>query len=423
MKNFCNVIIAHPGKQHSFNTASALKKSSYLNKYVTTVYQKDNSITKKLYRFVNNEDKNKVNNRKSTILNENDVKQFYEVLGLITIIISRINKNFYEGWNNFVGDRFGKKVAKYAKQLSPDIVISYDNNSNVLFKRLENSNIIRILDVSAANRIYMQKIYCNDIKMCGEFSSLYGKTQLITKKKLLSRYKNEIDYADYFLVASSFVAESLLSNGVKRNQIKLLPYGVDYKKFNYSLKTVEPLETIRFLFVGNVNQIKGIYYLLEAFKKLRNKNCTLSIIGKYYGDPKILEPYKEFCEFISPVSHDEMPNIYKKFHILIFPSLGEGFGLTILEALASGLPVIASKNTAGSDIITSKSEGFIIPIQNIEAIIDAVEWFLNNGSEIPEMSLQARKTAEKYTWERYEKNLINILDEIIVENNKKSLVN
>jgi glycosyltransferase involved in cell wall biosynthesis len=83
--------------------------------------------------------------------------------------------------------------------------------------------------------------------------------------------------------------------------------------------------------------------------------------------------------------------------------------------MASGLPVIASQNCAGPDLIENGYNGFLIEAGDTEALKEKIMWFYNNLDKLPEMSKNARSTALNYTWENYEKKLIEGLEKIFVE--------
>jgi glycosyltransferase involved in cell wall biosynthesis len=417
-KDYINsVVLSHPGQQHSFQTATALKKSNMLNIYCTTVYLKNKSLTKKLTKHLNGNDIEKTKLRKCDILNDVDVYQKFELLGLLIIFFSRIfkNKKISEKFNNYVVDIFGKKIAKYCIKNNVKALISFDNNSSIPFKKLEGKKIIRILDVSAANRLFVQNIYNNDIKLCGNFAKTFGSNQLIKNEKLIRRHEEELKYSDYFIVASHFVKKSIQFHGISESKIKIVPYGVDSSKFIFTKKNVSENEKIRFLFVGNISEIKGIYYLLQAFKEINNKDIIINIVGGD-GNDDIYKPYKEFSNFFGTIRRDKMPEIYTNHDVLIFPSLADGFGLSIMEALSSGLPCIVTENSGASDIITNYENGFIIPIQDVNAIKEKVLWFVNNKKEIEIMSIKARDLAEKYDWARYYNQYANTIIEILEEN-------
>lgn len=415
MKKKYKIIVSHPGQQHSFKTAGALKKEGKLDKYFTTVYLKKKSLTNLVkMTILKNEDLLRVNNRRCDTLDDEDVIQKYELLGLMSIGLVRLFKNpkIYELWNNWLVDIFARKVSRYAINNKVDAVISYDNNSAVLFKKLENKGIIRIMDVSAANRLFMQSIYKQDIENCGDFSNLYGKTQLIDSQKLINRYEDEIMNTDFFLVGSAFVKKSLEYSGINEDRIKIVPYGVDIEKFKFIPKERSENEDVRFLFVGNINPIKGIYYLLEAFNEIEDENIKLTLVGKFLGNEDLLAPYKEKSTFLGCVVKDSMPEIYANHDVLVFPSLGEGFGQVVLEAMACGLPVIVSENVGAVDSIEDGENGFIIPPFDIESIKDKVLWFNNNKKELTKMSYNARRSVESLSWINYEKKLVESLDDI-----------
>jgi glycosyltransferase involved in cell wall biosynthesis len=89
--------------------------------------------------------------------------------------------------------------------------------------------------------------------------------------------------------------------------------------------------------------------------------------------------------------------------------MGEGFGLVLLEALAAGLPLIASKNCGGPDIIEEGVNGFTIEAGNTDELIDKILWFYNNMDKLPQMQENAIKSIEDKGWDAYEKKLISQL--------------
>ena len=83
------------------------------------------------------------------------------------------------------------------------------------------------------------------------------------------------------------------------------------------------------------------------------------------------------------------------------------------EAMACGLPVISTANTGAYDIVSDAQNGFIVPIQDADAIANKMQWFINNREEIPRMGQNAMKTVSELTWDNYYKQVAAAIGEII----------
>lgn len=101
---------------------------------------------------------------------------------------------------------------------------------------------------------------------------------------------------------------------------------------------------------------------------------------------------------------------------MIFPSLSDAFALSVMEGMSVGLPVICTENTGISDLIENGKNGFIVKTASVDDLKEKIEWFIKNSHLISEMGYYARKTAEKYTWERYYSSYSNILWNIYEKN-------
>ena len=117
--------------------------------------------------------------------------------------------------------------------------------------------------------------------------------------------------------------------------------------------------------------------------------------------------------FVGRVTHEKVEEFLLKSDIFIFPSLGEGMSLAVLEAMACGLPCIVTKNSGVSDAINEGKNGYEIDVQNIMAIKEKIEWFIKNKDAIVTMGNHAIESAKIYTWENYNYNLIKIIDSIL----------
>jgi glycosyltransferase involved in cell wall biosynthesis len=224
------------------------------------------------------------------------------------------------------------------------------------------------------------------------------------KTELPEYVKNSLKYIDYYIVPSDFVKKSLINEGIDETKIFVVPFGVDITKFKPVEKDYNG--TFKVAFSGNVNNRKGILYLIQAWRELNLKDAELNIYGRVYPEVK---KYFKNAEKYNIKIHGFVSNIYgelPKNHVYVFPSLLEGSAKSIYEALACGLPVITTKN-AGS-VVEDEKEGGIIPTQDIEILKEKILFFYNNRNKIEEFGKNARKKAEQYTWENYGKRVNEI---------------
>ena len=411
------IIVAHPGRQHSFRLATALKKNNMLLYYVTTIYNKKSSwLMQVIQLFLSKDNLKRANNRKNSFLKDTDVIQYCEFRGMVEALLVRIDRSHrvYRFMQRHDSDRFGIKVAKLAIKENADAVVMYDSNATAGFRYLKKKapNIVRILDVSIAPRPYMKKIYQKEIQNSGN-NDLKKENEYLWQPKHLARIQSEIDDADYFLAASQFVKEGLIQCGAKEDQIKLIPYGANVIS-NIEKENGKENAKCKFLFVGQVNYRKGIPYLLDVISEMGD-TAELTVVGAYNPDDWFVKKYKDAVNihFTGLVTFDKMQKIYEQSDVFIIPSFAEGMAQVGIEAMACGMPIICTFNSGVSDLVEEGKSGFIIPCGDKEALKSRMTWFLENKLKIYEMGRYARNKAIQYTWEYYEDNVVAAINQVL----------
>jgi len=104
--------------------------------------------------------------------------------------------------------------------------------------------------------------------------------------------------------------------------------------------------------------------------------------------------------FVGPLGPERLRDFYRDSDVFVFPSFFEGFGLVVLEAMACGLPAIATECSAGPDVL-DESCGRVVAAGGADQLIDTVRWFATNREKLPAMKRTARKKAEGFMWGRY----------------------
>ncbi len=415
------VLVAHPAQQHSYRLAAALKREGMLGKYATTVYYKRGSLTRIVSGLLKGGFKVKAQSRTCGELEDNEVVQFCEGYGLLKLLALNtpiLRKRYYD-IKYKTADRFALKAADYAIKNTFDAVVAYDDTSPLLFEYLKEKSpdTLCILDMSAASILYMRSIYEKDFELAPSFAErLKSERRICWNEDNIERAKREIASADKFLVPSDFTARSLEYSGVQAERIYKCPYGVDVSEF-LQKEYDDFKRPIRFIYVGGVKELKGIYYLLEAFYEIPRDRAVLKVVGKYNPDDADIKKYSDTVEFTGSVLHSEIPDLLRESDVFIFPSLGDSFSLAVTEAAACGLPVIYSENTGAGDCFTDGAEGFSVPVQNKDALVEIINFFIDNPAMIKTMGSAAREAALRYSWEAYNKRIAEIFRSFENESN------
>lgn len=418
MDKVYNIIVAHPGKQHSFQTAVAMDKKGYLKYYVTSVYNKKGSLTRFLEKHVNGDLKKKLKNRCSDIIPENKVRQINELLVIITLFLNRfpLVQYFTENWNYFVESLFYKRLMPFVKKENPDALIIYNGSSKKHLSILCETNIVTFMDMSIAKREYIHNILQNEINETG-LTEIKKMHMSYWDSKMIKSDIEGCNMVDYFLVPSNFVQDSLVKNGIPMNKIIKVPYGVDISKFTYIPRKKES-DMLKLIYVGNISYRKGSHRLLEVVSKL--EGVELYLAGTFDEKSSLYCNYKDFAHihFLGFVTRDRLNKLYNNCDIFVLPSLCEGMAMVGLEAMATGLPLVCTFNTGVNDVVENGVNGFVYHADNNAELREKIVWFKNNLEKIPEMAKKARATSLNYSWEIYHKNVAEAVVKCIKEKEK-----
>ena len=229
-------------------------------------------------------------------------------------------------------------------------------------------------------------------------------TGLTDSTEKLKRKDKELQLADRIFVASSFTAKSLQKFEGILAPIEIIPYGfpaVTENKIHFT-SSKGPL---KILFVGGLSQRKGIAELFTAANYF-GKQVSLTVVGKKVThDCKVLDQQLNIHRWISGLPHEDILALMRMNDVLIFPSLFEGFGLVISEAMSQGTPVITTERTAGPDIINDGENGWLINAGSTDALIAAIENILLNRASLFKVGKAAMQTAKGRPWDKYGKEL------------------
>jgi glycosyltransferase involved in cell wall biosynthesis len=295
---------------------------------------------------------------------------------------------------------------------SLDAVYAYEDGAAATFHEAKKQGIICLYDLPIPFYRTVFEIQLEEAQRFPDMTSALIAIHEPARK--LERKEQELQLADHIFVASSVTKNSLLQVGIQPEKISVIPYGAPIDYFQPQAKIDK---FFRALYVGRVAAHKGVHYLLQAWKELQLPEAELLLVGVNDFPEGWLYQYEEVVRYIPSVPHASLNKYYNAANVLVFPSLIEGFGMVLLEAMACGIPVIATSNVGGTDVITDGVEGFIIPVRDVEALKEKLEWCYRHPQELARMGQAARQKAEQLTWDLYRQRLARRVQELFLNRN------
>lgn len=410
-----NIMIIHPGTQHSTKLAVALKSHGHEVKLVTTVYNKEGSLINRIFGILPKGEQQRLNARKNKGLAEEDIVLLNEIGGLLLLLLSRIDKKkkIYVCYKRLIAKRVGIKAAKKAVKENYDIVISFDSYSEYPFSYLQNknTNITCVMDCSAAYAECAKNTYLRQIELYPQLKdTLMADRCVLWNKDYYNDMLHEAKIANFIMCASNYTKKTLTQYGIDENRIVIIPYG--YNPVITEIPKDMSEKCFNILYVGGINVMKGIPYLIKAFRSIDNPDIRLTLVGN--TQRVIADMCKDDNRIILKgfVPHDKIHLEYKSANLFVFPSLSDGFGFAPLEAMSYGVACAISESCGICDVITDNEDGFIFRTESEDEIKRIINFGIQNTEVIKCMGEKAREKARFFNENSYCNRVADFIERI-----------
>ena len=279
-----------------------------------------------------------------------------------------------------------------------DVVVASYHVAFPAFKRARECGRRTVLNYPIAHHRWQYGMYAEMAQRYPEFAPAlprFGSTE--AHSAVLDR---EIELADVILVGSRFAYESFVSQGIAPDRLRVIPYGADSQRFTPAAETARDDKRFKVLFVGQIGERKGVSHLLKAYQRFQKPDTELHLVGDYMPGLEVYAPYRDLYRHTPNVPQTRLPDLFRAADVFVFPTLVEGMGMVVLEAMACGLPVIVTPN--GPDqVVRDGVDGYVVPACDPQAIVDRLERLYADADLRREMGRNARRQAEVWSWERY----------------------
>lgn len=216
-------------------------------------------------------------------------------------------------------------------------------------------------------------------------------------------YDESIKMADYGAVANReawICAE--LKYGRAPGLFWYVPNGTEDRFF--VTRGYSEVAASRLLFVGTWLDRKGVYYLAEGFASAARKNLALRLTVAGCGTPEaevkkmFAAEVRERVTVIPFVKREEILDLYASHDVFVFPSLVEGMPLTLLEAMATGMPVVTTNSSGMADVVEDNVNGLLVPAADAAKVAEGIEKLCQSGELRKRLGLAGQETMRRYTW-------------------------
>ena len=243
-------------------------------------------------------------------------------------------------------------------------------------------------------------------RVMDEEASRIGVPRVHRDPFVVERELREYQLADWIMVSSEVAKQSFIRQGFDASRVISVLPGVDVSMFS------PPTQARRagaIVSVATVGLGKGQYHLVRAFQRLQTHSASLTLVGTVLpGWDKRLHLDQPGLRATGHVSPRRVIEELRQASVFVLPSLAEGFGLVLAQAMACGLPIIATDTTAIRELITDGVEGLVVPAPpDAESLADAIDALLSDSDRAQAMGAAARRRAESFGgWDLYGRRLV-----------------
>lgn len=204
--------------------------------------------------------------------------------------------------------------------------------------------------------------------------------------------------------------------GLHPDRVAYIPNGVESRFF--AERDYTPRDKLRLLYAGTWLDQRGIFYLRDALRNLapRVPGLTLTVAGGGVPPNEILgffgNALADRIDIRPAVSAERMQELYAEHDVFVFPSLMEGLPSVVLEAMASGMPVITTETCGMPDVVEDGFNGLLVPPADARALEKAILQVADSVEFRRKLGTAARETMKRYTWERAARELEALLQHV-----------
>lgn len=398
------IAVSHPhGNANSYHAALAFSEIGWLDHFETGILK--GSAASSVMRHLPRDVERRARNRNFEEIPEAR-KRSHRLVEAVSRIGRKVKPGGLTSRVNWYDVLFSGHDFQAARSLADglDAVYAYEDAAKLTFEAAKKKNLTAIYELPLG---YYKGVAAEINRARRDWPQLQAEVYAEPRWKQ-TRKDAELAMADVIVVASEWARASLrLSGAAAGKPVAATPYGTPVEEIIPRSEAPEGPFTI--LFAGQIGLRKGVPHLIEAWEKLKLRDARLWMAGSVALPREYINEHAASFEHLGALPRSELLEMMKKVDLFVFPSLAEGFGLVIGEAMAAGVPVLTTNNTGGPELITNGVDGWCVEAHEVAPLIERIEWAHQHRDELYRMGQLARQRAEQWTWADYRRKLISEL--------------
>jgi len=215
------------------------------------------------------------------------------------------------------------------------------------------------------------------------------------------RVEEELALAHLVLVPSHFVARQLSARGVPEDKIAMIPYGVNLEAFQ-PVSGLKKRTMLECLYVGQISYRKGIQILLDAAKQCQDLPIRFRLVGPIVSR-ELLAQLPENVRYEGPTLPGGVANAMRTADMFVLPTLEDSYALVVLEAMATGLPIITTDHAGSAEVLTDGVNGLVTSAGSSEVFANAIRRLVDDEALREKLGVAGRElvVSGAYSWNTY----------------------
>jgi glycosyltransferase involved in cell wall biosynthesis len=279
--------------------------------------------------------------------------------------------------------------------------VAYENAAQETFRAARAQGATTILDAASSHHTWQDAFY--------EPVESDAVHQRINKRK-----DQEIKLADHVLTVSEMARASYIDAGVSPERITSVCMGVDLSEFTPGGEDSRVRSgPFTFLFAGHAGRLKGVDVLLKASECLAREGLTHRVQFAGGTDDGVFEGTSAPAERLGYLNRSELAAAFRRADVLVLPSRHDSFGRVVVEAMATGLPVIVTEHVGAKEMIDGGRTGWVVPADDVEALAERMHWCAEHRDNVRGMGAACVETAQNYSWAAYRERVTEVMEEVV----------